>query len=378
MVTVTISSPRSDLAHGWSELVSCGSPNVFMNPAVLKAAQDTMFAVVHVLCAWDGGIDSQKLVGLWALQEKQLFPWWPAVLEALPFEYAFLSSPVIDPAYTDEVVAAFFLAIRNNRSLPNVVSFKQLDGEASSYQAMRRLFAADGNRVMKLAESQRPVASPDTGVKKSGSTRKKLRQDWNRLSALGSVDIVNVRDGRLANEDFETFLALEAASWKGAEGTALLCSARDARFVRAMFANLAARGEASVALLRVDGRAIAAQVLMYCGKTAFTWKTAFDAEFSKFSPGALLIDKVTEELFAEGAVETIDSCSAEGGFMANLWTGRRTMIDMVVNVSPRWSTSFAMEAGRQISRQRFRHWRDRLRTLSWLQPGKKVGLAANH
>lgn len=378
MVTVTISSPRSDLAQAWSELVSRASPNVFMNPAVLKAVQDTMFAVVHVLCAWDGGIDSQKLVGLWGLQERHLFPLWPAVLEALPYEYAFLSSPVVDPAYTDEVMAAFFLAIRNNRSLPKVVSLKQLDAEAPSYLAMRRIFAKDGNRVMMLGESLRPVASPETGVKKSGSTRKKLRQDWNRLSALGSVDIVNVRNGRLANDDFETFLALEAASWKGAEGTALLCSAPDARFVREMFANLASRGEASVALLRVDGRAIAAQVLMYCGKTAFTWKTAFDAEFGKFSPGALLIDKVTEELFAEGDIEMIDSCSAEGSFMANLWTGRRAMIDMVVNVNPHWSTSFAMEAGRQIGRQRFRHLRDRMRGLSWFQPAKKVGLAANH
>lgn len=372
MLTVTVCSPRSDLAVLWDDLVARASPNVFMSPAALRAAQNTMFAVIHVLCAWDTGIDSQKLVGLWALQERQIFPLWPSFLEALPFEYAFLSSPVIDPSYSNEVMAAFFTAIRTNRQLPNVVSLKQLDGEAPSYKAMQKVIADGGHRVLRLSESLRPVASPETGVKKSGSTRKKLRQDWNRLAALGTVDIVNVRDAKLSVQDFETFLALEMRSWKGAEGTALLCSERDTRFVREMFAGLAGQGNASVAMLRLDGRAIAAQVVLYCGRTAYTWKTAFDAEFAKFSPGALLIDKVTEDLFATGGIEMIDSCSAEGGFMSNLWTGRRAMVDMLVDVGPQWSASFAMEAGRQIGRERLRHLRDRMRGLSWLQPGRKT------
>ncbi len=377
MVTVTVCSPRSDLTQLWDDLVARASPNVFMNPAVLRAAQNTMFAVVHVLCAWDGGIDSQKLVGLWALQERQIFPLWPSVLEALPFEYAFLSSPVIDPACSDEVMAAFFMAIRTNRQLPNLVSLKQLDGEAPSYKAMQKLIANAAHRVLRLSESLRPVASPDIGVKKSGSTRKKLRQDWNRLAALGAVDIVNVRDARLAEQDFETFLSLEMQSWKGAEGTALLCNPRDARFVREMFAGLAGQGNASVAVLRLDDRAIAAQVLLYCGKTAYTWKTAFDAEFAKFSPGALLIDKATEDLFSTGGIDIIDSCSAEGSFMASLWTGRRVMVDMLVDVGPQWSAGFAMEAGRQIGRERLRHLRDQVKGLSSRLPGgRKPKLAA--
>ena len=98
-------------------------------------------------------------------------------------------------------------------------------------------------------------------------------------------------------EAFETYLAMEAESWKGARGTALLCDEEDATFVRRLIGDLAAQGNASVALLRVDGRPIAAQVLLYCGTTAYTWKTAFDSEFGKYSPGALLIEKMTERLF---------------------------------------------------------------------------------
>ena len=45
-----------------------------------------------------------------------------------------------------------------------------------------------------------------------------------------------------------------------------------------------------------------------------------------FSPGALLIDKMTDTLFASG-IETIESCSPAGSFMAQLWTGRRMTVD---------------------------------------------------
>jgi hypothetical protein len=117
-------------------------------------------------------------------------------------------------------------------------------------------------------------------------------------------------------------------------------------------------------------------VLMYCGPTAYTWKTAFDAEYGKYSPGALLIDKVTEELFATPGIETIDSCSAEGSFMAQLWAGRRTMVDLLVDVGAGKSVSFALEAGRQRGYHVLRELRNRLRAGAWVPQPKKVSMAA--
>jgi hypothetical protein len=223
-----------------------------------------------------------------------------------------------------------------------------------------------------LSETSRPFVTREFGVKRSGSTRKKLRQDWNRLSALGTVDVVNDRALDGARQAFETFLALERASWKGAQGTALLSDPRDAAFVRRLFQSLAAQQNASVALLRVDGEAIAAQVLMYCGPTAYTWKTAFDANYSKYSPGTLLIDRMTDELFAGPDILAINSCAAEDSFMAQLWAGRRTMVDMLVHVGPGKSLAYRMEAGRQLGYQRLRDLRGRLRNRPSAPPSKKL------
>jgi Acetyltransferase (GNAT) domain len=376
MISVTIDSPDPDIGPQWDALIQRASSNVFMNPAALRAVRATNFARTVTLLAWEQGGEPRKLVGIWALQLRKLAPFWPMVLEALPYNYAFLCSPVVDPAYMDEVIPAYFAAIEKSPSLPNVVSLKSLDAECPSYPAISRELAVRGITPLLLSESARPFVTREFGVKRSGSTRKKLRQDWNRLSALGAVDVLNDRTPDGAWQAFETFLALEKASWKGAQGTALLSDPRDAAFVRQLLQNLAARGDASVALLRVDGEAVAAQVLMYCGTTAYTWKTAFSAKYGKYSPGALLIDRITEELFAGPAILAINSCAAETSFMAQLWAGRRTTVDMLVDIGPGKSLAYRMEAGRELGYQRLRSLRDWIRSRPPAPSAKKLGTAS--
>jgi CelD/BcsL family acetyltransferase involved in cellulose biosynthesis len=377
MISVTIDSPNPDIGPQWDDLVQRASSNVFMNPAALQAACDTKFARIQVLLAWEEAASRRKLVGVWALQLRKIAPFWPTVLEALPYNYAFLSSPVVDPAFTDQVIPAFFAAIEQSSLLPNVVSLKSFDAECPSYPAMLKELAGRGIEPLMLSESARPFVTKEFGVKRSGSTRKKLRQDWNRLSVLGTVDVANDRTPGGAQLAFETFLALEKASWKGAQGTALLSDPQDAVFVRRLFHDLAAQRNASVAVLGVDGQAIAAQVLLYCGTTAYTWKTAFSADFGKYSPGALLIDKITDELFAGPDILAINSCAAEASFMAQLWAGRRTMVDLLVHLGPAKSLGYRMEAGRQLGYQRLRSLRERLRNRPAAPASKKLGVASS-
>ncbi len=187
MISVTIASPDREFKAQWDDLIARAPGNAFMNPVALKAAFDTMFAVVHVLLAWEEGVEPVRLVGMWALQQRSVMALWPALLEARPYNYAFLSTPVIDPAYVSEVIPAFFAAIRSNRALPNVVSLREMDAESEAYAAIQKTIADEHHAHVMLTESARPFVSRERGVKSSGSTRKKLRQDWNRLSALGKL-----------------------------------------------------------------------------------------------------------------------------------------------------------------------------------------------
>lgn len=373
-IKVTIGPPDQVLAGQWDALIRRAPGNVFMNPAALHAAATSDFAKIHVLLAWEG---NDRLVGLWALQECKIAPGWPAFLAAPPYNYAFLSNPVIEPAAADGVMAAFFDAIATCRALPNVVRLRYLDGDTESYAAIRRALDARGGQDLKLAERARPFASKTSGVKRSGSTRKKLRQDWNRLSALGTVDIINDRAPERVRDAFEIYLAMEAQSWKGANGTALLCANDAAAFTRRLIGDLAERQDASVALLRVNGKAIAAQVLLYCVPTAYTWKTSFDSAYARYSPGALLVDKIGEELFATGGIDAIESCSPEGGFMAQMWDGRRTTIDLLIDVGAKQSLNFKMAAVSERSYAILRNLRNRLRAAPWSPLPRRRGLATS-
>ena len=378
MISVTIDSPNPDIGPQWDDLVGRANSNVFMNPAALTAASELNFARIQVLQAWQENGGGRKLVGVWALQSRRPVPFWPMLLQALPYNYAFLSSPVVDSACVDEVIATFFTAIEKSPSLPRVLSLQSLDAECPSYPAITRELKRRGIEPLMLSETARPFVTREFGVKRSGSTRKKLRQDWNRLSALGTVDVVNDRTLDGSRRAFESFLALEKASWKGARGTALLSDPRDAAFVRRLFQDLAAQGNASVALLRVNGEAISAQVLMYGGATAYTWKTAFDANYGKYSPGALLIDKITDELFSGSDVQAINSCAIESSFMGQLWAGRRAMVDMLLDIGPGRSLGYRMEVGRQLGYQQLRSLRERLRHWRSAATPKKPAMAAPH
>jgi CelD/BcsL family acetyltransferase involved in cellulose biosynthesis len=348
MVSVSICSPNSDIAAAWADLASRASSNVFMEPAALRVAETSGFADIRMLLAWDDTVAPRRLVGLWALQVKRIASFWPAVLDARPYNYAFLSSPVIDPACVDDVMPAMLAAIQHDPELPKVLHLHSFAQETACYAALQRELIRQGGAQRMLAENNRPFATREDGIKKSGSTRKKLRQDWNRLSGQGLVEVINDRTAARVTEAFEIFLKLEQASWKGARGTALLCNEADAAFVRKLVATLSLEGRASVALLCVDGKAIAAQVLMYSGGTAYTWKTAFDADYARYSPGMLLVDKITEQLFADPDIDAIDSCSYEDGFMAKLWTGRRKMVEMLVHIGPGTSAAFALEQARLL------------------------------
>jgi hypothetical protein len=362
-IYVEVCAPGGDIQGLWSELVARASTNVFMNPAALNAVHAAQFARVHTLLAWRENGGPKELVGIWALGEKRFAPGWPRLLLAPPFKYAFVSNPVADRRFTKEIVAAFLAAVVAHPTLPKLIRLSYLDAGSDTGEAVLQVVSSGGAQTLTLSQRERPFASKEVNLKSSGSTRKKLRQDANRLAAAGSIHLVNDRHETAVREAFEIFLSMEMKSWKGDRGTALLSSDKDAAFTRAMIANLAARQDASVALLRVNGQPIAAQVLLYSGRMAYTWKTSFDADYARYSPGALLIERLTELLFSSNAIDAIESCSPEGSFMQQLWSGQRTSVDLLVELRGRKSLSFTVVAAGEQAFRKLRVARNKLNAM---------------
>jgi CelD/BcsL family acetyltransferase involved in cellulose biosynthesis len=116
-----------------------------------------------------------------------------------------------------------------------------------------------------------------------------------------------------------------------------------------MIAALAARGEAAIHSLTLDGKPVSMQIVLRAGATAFTWKTAYDEALHDFSPGTLLFEDYTARLLADDTIACVDSCSFDdNGYMA-AWQERATLTQMWFDARRGGSTAFTLLARLQAA-----------------------------
>lgn len=338
------------LGQDWRDLVArADAANVFMHPALLAAASAAYpERRIGALTASANG----RLVGLWAFAQmrapQSLLPL--PVLSAPPAPNAYLATPVIDREFIEPVLDAFLTFIAGRADLPKIVALDAMGTDTATYAALARVLAARGGMMHVFARAQRPKLASKLDAKAyfeqamSASSRKKLRQHRRRLAEKGALDSVVVTAPDAVIRAFEDFLALEAAGWKGRQGTALLNDAADAQYTRAMVAALAAQGEAEIHSLTLDGKPVSMQVLLRSGRTAFTWKTCYDEALHDFSPGTLLFEDYSARLLADANVDAVDSCSFDdSGYMAS-WQERGDIAQLWFDARRGGATSFALFA----------------------------------
>jgi CelD/BcsL family acetyltransferase involved in cellulose biosynthesis len=120
--------------------------------------------------------------------------------------------------------------------------------------------------------------------------RSDMRRAQRRADQLGAVttEVVSPSVEELPPLLDELF-RVEAAGWKGREGTALAAD-EPRRLFFTRFAEIAARaGFLRLAFLRIAGRAAAVQLAADCGGRFWLLKVGYDEEFKRSSPGSLLM-----------------------------------------------------------------------------------------
>lgn len=198
--------------------------------------------------------------------------------------------------------------------------------------ALNRVLAGTGRGHYAAAQESRAMLIGDTSAEAylaaamSAKKRKELRRQHNRLAEEGTLAFERLEgDDGLAAWTAE-FLSLEAAGWKGEAGSALASApATQALFTEAL-AGAAKAGRLERLALRLDGRAIAMLANFITPPGAFSFKTAFDEDYARFSPG-MLLQLENLDLLERPEIEWADSCAAEGHPMIErLWRGHRHMV----------------------------------------------------
>ena len=207
----------------------------------------------------------------------------------------------------------------------------QVPLEGALYTALRDVLAEQGrfaalvhreDRAM-LASQLQPDAYLEAAL--SGKKRKELRRQFSRLSELGAVKFERRTDAVELERWIDEFLALEHSGWKGSAGSALASHQSTARLFREALAGAAANGRLERLTLTLDGDPLAMLASFLTPPGAFSFKTAFDERFSRFSPGVLL-QRENLAMLDHPDVQWTDSCAAaDHPMIDHIWRERRSI-----------------------------------------------------
>jgi hypothetical protein len=128
-----------------------------------------------------------------------------------------------------------------------------------------------------------------------------------RLAEKGlQLEFVTLRHPNEIADAIREYGSLESKGWKAQEGTAVTLENAQGRFYQELLETFCARNEGVVYQLRVNGKVIASDICLVRKKMLVLLKTAYDQEWSVYSPSFLLREDIVRLLYTEGIVQTYE------------------------------------------------------------------------
>jgi CelD/BcsL family acetyltransferase involved in cellulose biosynthesis len=319
----------------WNDLAARAlEPNVFYDPAfALPAAKVFGTNAGAVLVRSSSG----RLAGLFPMQTRSIGP-----ITGYVHPYAPLGVPLIERNDAEGIIDAWLARLsEDHRAL-----LMPILPDGPFAEALARICAQRELAVTRFGLHDRALLAP--GVERSryldrpphSKGGKSLLRRRRRLAEQGELTHRTLRGDEI-KDLLDAFLALEARGWKGRAGTAARKNAALSAFVGQAVTALAAQGKAQGDLLALDGKPIAAMIVLRSGTHAWTWKIAYDEVLGRFSPGVQVALDATRTLLEDETIVQADSCTAPGPHMIDrLWHERLALSDWLISLRPRGSLYF--------------------------------------
>lgn len=249
---------------------------------------------------------------------------------------SFLAPILIRHSYETAFWAALLTSLSQNAAHGPLLCVEQLPEDGAMAAGLRAAATTLGVRIVVEHHLRRALltvpADPDAYWDNTvrAKKRKELRRQWSRLAELGPVEHRALGMGDDVAPWIDQFLTLEQAGWKGAEGSALASAPATQAFFTAMAHAAHANGQLDIRAILLDGTPIAMLITLIAGDVGYSWKTAYDERYARFSPG-VLIQRDSIAQFRKRGLRWIDSCAAEDHPMIDsLWQGRRAIVTLSV------------------------------------------------
>ncbi len=272
--------------------------------------------------------------------ERPGFSMGTAIIRGWSNPFGPLGTPLVDTEDAAETIDNLLEALaRPTTGLPPILVLPDLRLNGP-FAALVRAVAIGRNLPLTLANTyQRPMLESlqdgPTYLRQAISPQhfRELQRQWRKLEETGELSYNVARQPSEIRLRMEQFLLLEAAGWKGRGRTAMINDRYRAAFAREAITNLAETDSVRIHTLDFDGKAIAAMIVFLAGGEAYTWKTAYDETFARFSPGKLLVAQLTEWHLDDANIVRSDSCAVpDHPVMSRFWEEREEMGTLVIGL----------------------------------------------
>lgn len=322
-----LESPDQRLA--WDALAEWSSePNPFHESWYLLAALralDPQRSVAILRFDHDG-----ELAGLLPLRRENRYYRWP-----IPHwcnwvhGNCFLGAPLVAAGLEREFWRAVLRWLDTHSGAGLFFHLSQVPLGGPIHAALQAVLDEQGRRASIVHEERRAMLSSPLHAQDyfeaslSGKKRKELRRQHTRLGELGNLAFERRDDEHRLGRWIDDFLALEHSGWKGAAGSALASHHATAQMFREALSGAASRGKLERLTLTLDDEPIAMLANFITPPGAYSYKTAFDERYARFSPGVLL-QRENLALLDRGGIDWCDSCAAaDHPMIDHIWRERR-------------------------------------------------------
>ena len=274
--------------------------------------------------------------------EKPAVPLGVSIMRTWSSPFGPLGTPLVDRDDPEGVIEDFFAMLsRPHLKLPKVLVLPDMRLDGAVATMLGSVAETRGLPLVTTSPTERPFLESKLDGEEYLKTSlrahhyREFRRLKRRLADQGRLEHHVARGPEDIRHAIEAFLSLEAAGWKGREGTAMAIDRYRAAFAREAVHRLAEQDLCRVHSLTLDDKLIASLVVFVEAGVAYTWKTTYDEAYSTFSPGTLLMIEVTKQHLDDPNIELTDSCAVpDHPVMSRLWSERKPIGTLVIGMTP--------------------------------------------
>jgi CelD/BcsL family acetyltransferase involved in cellulose biosynthesis len=195
-----------------------------------------------------------------------------------------------------------------HRTSCDMVVLRQIPDNSPTLPAVERLANADGWFSGQWITRPSPYIELNCEYEEvlsrlKGGYRYNLRKRYERLGKIGPIDVEVITERQHVREAMEDGLRIEAAAWKGKEGTAIESDAAVREFYVRLAERQAELGQLRLTFLRVGGKRISFNYVLCSQKKVYAVKIGYDPEYHSYSPGNMHLNLTLQDACAQGIRE---------------------------------------------------------------------------